>query len=124
LVNLQKDHFSFRTLAANFTGDKARAVTYGDFDRDGDYDIAVANSGSNDVAVLTNYFCGDLNSDQAVNLADITGLISYVFLGSELSIIEQAANVDSSPDGKIGLSDITTLISYVYLNGAEPVCGQ
>ena len=124
LVNLRKEHFSFRTLTASFTGDKPRAIAYGDFDLDGDLDLAVANSGSNDVAVLTNYFCGDLNGDHTVDLGDITEMIEFVYLGGKLSVIRQAANTDSSTDGEITLADITGLISHVYLGGGEPMCSQ
>ncbi len=114
----------FNTPYSYSVGDSPRSVAQGDFDNDGDLDLAVANSGSNDVAVLTNYLCGDLNGDHTVDLADITGLIGIVYLGGELSVIKRAANVDSSTDREITLADITGLISYVYLGGTEPVCSQ
>jgi len=97
-----------------------RAMVAVDFDLDGDIDLAVANSGSNDVAILFNYYCGDLDQDHKLNLADITAMIGYVYLGRDISVIKQVANVDGSTDGKVNLSDIAYLVSHVYLGGVAP----
>jgi hypothetical protein len=70
------------------------------------------------------FLCGDLNNDGFINLADITHLISYVYLDGEAPSPEEAANVNGSADGKANLADITYLINYVYLGGNDPVCPE
>jgi PKD repeat protein len=67
--------------------------------------------------------CGDVNGDgTGPNLADITHMIDFVYLGGEAPPNMKAANVNGSSGGIINLSDITYLISFVYLDGPDPTC--
>ena len=50
---------------------------------------------------------GDVNNDNAVNIADVTALIDYL-LGSASNINEQAADVNQ--DQEINIADVTALI--------------
>ena len=57
------------------------------------------------------YRCGDVTDDGLVNLADITALISYVYLHGQSVRPEQ-----------VNLSDITLLIAMVYLHASPRPC--
>lgn len=63
---------------------------------------------------------GDVNYDGRVNLADITSLISFVYLdGEDPSPLESG---DFNCDTKHNLTDITMVISFVYLEGNKSPC--
>lgn len=68
------------------------------------------------------YRCGDVTDDGLVNLADITALISYVYLHGQSVRPEQAGNVNGDPTGTVNLSDITLLIAMVYLHASPRPC--
>ncbi|MDD5427406.1 MAG: M4 family metallopeptidase [candidate division Zixibacteria bacterium] len=69
------------------------------------------------------YICGDAdNSGDLPDIADITFIISYLYLDGDPPFYMQAANVDGSPDGTIDISDITYLIRFLYMQGAAPIC--
>lgn len=65
---------------------------------------------------------GDCDQDTRINLADITYLIRYVYLGGSppWPTVEVG---DVNCDGNVNLGDITQLINYVYLNGPI-LCGN
>ena len=65
--------------------------------------------------------CGDLDGNGAVNLADITILITYVYLHGAAFSPLWVGSVDC--DQKFALSDITKLIDHVYLS-KSPLCCQ
>ena len=67
--------------------------------------------------------CGDLTgADNKVNLADISAMISYVYLHGPAPYYLWSPDVDGSHDGKVNLVDITSLSRYVYMNGPLPDC--
>jgi hypothetical protein len=67
--------------------------------------------------------CGDINGDGAgPNLADITYLIGYVYIGGPEPLNLKAANTAYHDDTRINLADITALIGYVYLDGPDLIC--
>jgi hypothetical protein len=65
--------------------------------------------------------CGNINGseDGLITLADITGLIDFVYISKEPLENECIANVNCSTDGLITLADITTLIDHVYISKEE-----
>jgi len=66
------------------------------------------------------YFCGDANNDLAVNILDITFLISFLYKdGPDPEILEAC---DVNGDGTVNILDITYLISYLYKGGPDPAC--
>jgi hypothetical protein len=79
----------FQAADNYWAGDSPLSVFAADFDGDGDYDLATANSGSDDVSILINlllldninscsYTPGDVNSDEGVNLADLVYFVKQV----------------------------------------------
>jgi hypothetical protein len=72
--------------------------------------------------MLADYTCGDANNDEAVNILDITYLISYLYMEGPAPISMWAADPDGS--GTINILDITYLISYLYKEGPEPICSR
>ncbi len=66
--------------------------------------------------------CGDVaGSDDQIDLADITKLISAVYLGGTLPEPGCVANIDCSADCQVTLGDITRLIDFVYISH-DPLC--
>ncbi len=66
------------------------------------------------------YVCGDANNDEAINIFDITFLITYLYKGGPEP--ESTWASDANGDGEINIFDITYLISYLYKGGPEPDC--
>ncbi len=72
---------------------------------------------------LTVFTCGDVNGDLAVNIFDITDVISYLYLGVEPYIYLPWIG-DVNGDGDINIFDITSLIAYCYQDGNDPICDE
>lgn len=63
---------------------------------------------------------GDANNNGAVNILDVTFIISYLYKsGAPPSCNDEA---DANSNGAINILDVTYLISYLYKGGAEPNC--
>jgi hypothetical protein len=60
-------------------------------------------------------------ADQNVDIADLTWLIGYLYVGGPKPPVPATADVDH--DCNIDISDITGLISYLYLSGPPLVLG-
>ena len=60
---------------------------------------------------------GDVNGDNAINIADVTALIGYILSGNAGNIDTEAANCNL--DFNINIADVTALISYI-LSGSWP----
>jgi len=70
---------------------------------------------------LTVGICGDLTGDGAINILDITTLISYIYFDQDP--YGYAVHFwDMNGDGTINILDITALISYIYMGGQPPEC--
>ncbi len=69
---------------------------------------------------MPEFVCGDFNSDDNVNILDITAMIAYLYKGGPPPANILAADVNGS--GDVNILDITYLISYLYKGGPEPVC--
>ncbi|HWR82557.1 MAG TPA: S8 family serine peptidase [Candidatus Deferrimicrobium sp.] len=67
--------------------------------------------------------CGNVDGDPAdiVNVADVTFLVSYMFLGGAAPICTEEANVDGDENQRINIADLTYLISYLWQGGPPPV---
>jgi len=71
------------------------------------------------VATVENVgMCGDVNSDESINVSDGVWLINYIFAsGSPPSPL---ACGDADGNGKINISDAVRVVNYVYLGGNPP----
>ena len=63
--------------------------------------------------------CGDLTDDGIINLADITFLIAYIYLGGPAPSPIWIGSVNC--DDVYNLQDVTALIDHIYLS-KSPVC--
>ena len=75
---------------------------------------------------LSTFICGDVNADEAINLADILELVSYIYvepLGEPEPQPVESGDVNN--DEVINLADILDVISHVYtepLGEPELIC--
>jgi hypothetical protein len=65
-----------------------------------------------------NYLCGDINSDNEIDVGDVVYLINYIFISGPSPDPFQAANVNC--DDKISLVDIICLIDFIFRDGNAP----
>jgi PKD repeat protein len=64
--------------------------------------------------------CGDADNNSAVNILDITYLISYLYKDGPEPESMWAADPDGN--GMVNILDITYLISFLYKDGPDPLC--
>jgi hypothetical protein len=67
------------------------------------------------------YLCGDVDSDNQVNVTDIVFLINRVFMMGPPPSSRESGDVDCN--GRVGLSDVVYLIQFVFGQGAVPCAG-
>lgn len=84
------------------------------------YNPDQADADSNGVGDVCEYTCADVNDDGAINIFDITYIISYLYLEGPPPDPMEAADVNNDTD--VNIFDITYIISYLYLGGPEPNC--
>lgn len=58
--------------------------------------------------------CGDVNTDGAVNISDVTTLIDYLLSGDASAVNLSAA--DCNNDSSVNIADVTSLIDYLLGN--------
>ena len=80
----------------------------------------VLYAGSAIITVIA-YICGDVDGSGAVNVADLTYLVDYLFFGGPPPPVLEAANVDG--EGGVNVADLTYLVEYLFFEGPEPICG-
>ena len=68
-----------------------------------------------------NYVCGDVNTDEQVDLLDAVFLINYIFVGGPAPQLLSLADVDCS--GSINIADVVLLINYIFRAGPQPCAG-
>ncbi len=79
-----------------------------------------ADSDGDGIGDVCDIQCGDVNGDETVNIFDITGLISFLYMEGTPPVDDWAADVNG--DTVINIFDITYLISYLYISGPAPNC--
>lgn len=62
----------------------------------------------------------DGDSEEKVNISDITYLVAYCFGGGSIPGCPSEGNADSDGAGAINISDITYLVAYCFGGGDEP----
>jgi agmatine deiminase len=77
------------------------------------------NYDETEVFVLV-YLCGDANGDGALNIFDVTWLISYLYLEGEAPYPLQSGDINSVDS--INIFDITGMIDFLYRDGPDPDC--
>jgi hypothetical protein len=70
-----------------------------------------------------NYDCGDVNTDEQIDLRDAVFLINYIFVGGPAPQLLSLADVNCS--GSINIADCVYLIRYIFSHGPAPCaeCG-
>ncbi|MEW5924118.1 MAG: FISUMP domain-containing protein [Candidatus Zixiibacteriota bacterium] len=71
--------------------------------------------------------CGDVNNSGAINLLDVTYLISYLYKSGpepNCGIGFEGICGDVNISGGVNILDVTYLINYLYKGGATPICDQ
>ncbi len=65
-------------------------------------------------------YCGDVDTSGQIDIADLTLLVEYMFLGGPPPDPLEAA--DMNGDGVNDVTDVTYLVDYLFLGGPAPVC--
>jgi hypothetical protein len=65
-----------------------------------------------------NYSCGDVNTDEQVDLLDAVFLINYIFVGGPAP--QQLSLADVNCSGSINIADVVVMINYIFRNGPAP----
>ncbi|TFH65483.1 MAG: hypothetical protein E4G91_02285, partial [Candidatus Zixiibacteriota bacterium] len=68
------------------------------------------------------YPCGDVNTDEQVDLLDAVFLINYIFVGGPAPQLLSLADVNCS-GGTINIADVVLMINYIFRAGPAPCAG-
>ncbi len=69
-------------------------------------------------AAVLAYAYGDMNNCGEITLADITSLISFVYLAGPPPLIDERL-ADFNCNGQVNLCDITSMVAHIYLGGPD-----
>jgi hypothetical protein len=64
-------------------------------------------------------YCGDADSDEGINVADVVYLINYIFKGGPAP--EPLCKGDADADGAVNIADAVFLINYIFKGGFAPM---
>jgi len=65
-------------------------------------------------------YCGDVDKSGGLDIADLTLLIGYLYLGEPAPSPVETGRIDG--DSLVDISDVTFLISFLFLSGPRPIC--
>ncbi|MEW5993968.1 MAG: dockerin type I repeat-containing protein [Candidatus Zixiibacteriota bacterium] len=71
--------------------------------------------------VQAQYLCGDADGSGAINVADLTYMVGYLFQGGAPP--QPLAAGDCDENGQVDVADLTYLVAYLFQGGPEP-CAQ
>jgi hypothetical protein len=77
------------------------------------------DSDGNGLGDLCQYFCGDANNDEQLNVGDAVFLINYVFKGGPGP--DPVCEGDANGDDSVNIGDAMYMINYVFKGGPGPV---
>lgn len=66
------------------------------------------------------FVCGDVNDDDAINVGDAVFLINFIFHNGPMPYSESSGDVNC--DGSINVGDAVYLINYIFDSGAQEPC--
>jgi len=69
---------------------------------------------------ISNYICGDCNSDENIDVGDIIYLINYLYKNGPVP--NPLISGDTNQDGEVNIGDVVYLVNYLFKNGLPP-CG-
>ena len=69
---------------------------------------------------VTAFVCGDADGNGAVNILDVSFVISYLYKGAPAPSPSNRADVDHS--GAINILDVGYTVNYLYKGGPAPNC--
>lgn len=64
---------------------------------------------------------GDFNDDEAVDIADLTAMVAFMFGGGPPAGCE--AEGDINGDGATDIADLTYRVAFMFGGGPAPICG-
>jgi len=67
---------------------------------------------------VPDYLCGDVNTDEQIDLLDAVFLINYIFVGGPAP--QSLALADVNCSGSINIADVVLLINYIFRAGPAP----
>jgi len=70
--------------------------------------------------MTADYICGDINSDNRIDILDIIFLVNYKFKGGAAPDPMETANVNGT--GAVDILDIVYLINFKFKGGLAPAC--
>ncbi len=70
--------------------------------------------------VEAGYVCGDVDGSGAVNVADLTYMVNFLFKGGPEPQPMEAGDVDCQPG--VNVADLTYMVNFLFKGGPEP-CG-
>jgi hypothetical protein len=113
------------TLPGSLIGNRL-AIEFADIDSDGDDDVFVGEEdGGIDFFRQSGSCCagsrGNVEGDpeDMIDIADLTYLIAYLYLGADAPACPLEADMNGDPDGIIDIADLTWLIAWLYLSGPD-----
>jgi hypothetical protein len=112
------------SVSYHLTNDNAYSPVIGDFNKDGNPDIAVVSRERSNVSIYWNmapfYECGDANGDGIANVGDAVFLITYIFKFGPPPVPIEAG--DANCDGSVNVGDAVYLVNFVFMKGPPPCC--
>jgi len=99
--------------------DPARVLLFADTNN---YDLLPGFDYLRDSTLIPGYLPGDFDGSQAYNVADLTGLVSYLFFYGPPPCVLNATDANGSCTGP-NIADLTYMVDYLFQSGPAPVCG-
>ncbi len=99
--------------------DPGKALLFADTNN---FDLLPGFNYLRDSTLIPGYVPGDFDGNQSCNVADVTGLVFYLFTYGPPPCVLNAMDMNGSCTGP-NIADVTYVVDYLFLEGNEPVCG-
>ncbi|UCD94533.1 MAG: thrombospondin type 3 repeat-containing protein [Candidatus Zixiibacteriota bacterium] len=84
------------------------------------YNPGQEDENENDIGDACEFICGDANSDEMINILDVTFIINYLYKDGPAP--DPIESIDTNGDDMTNILDVTHLINYLYKYGPDPIC--